>query len=264
MKFQAFPIRTKWSAGEMSGPVVGKKLLETLDQLKRLSPAMNNWLFITPPNAEVTTLDEARPSFTTFVERNISTDEDYTPQPADGYQFLIVGAEIPRDHLTPQSVDLTLKVGSNFRNEIDLEIGLSDQPLDFSLITYPIYRGALEALVSAWPCPWALAYTFSQEDQPIEPDVDIGGEPRAPFGGAWIAYLSPPLAAGLAPPAEIIAERTPGGGRILSAAAERIDESNPDHMRRSAILTAIMTERVGLAPGSWPIEATLPPRVGEY
>jgi hypothetical protein len=69
-------------------------------------------------------------------------------------------------------------------------------------------------------------------------------EPVPEYNGAWIAYLSAPLAAGLTPPPEIIAEPTPGGGLILSAALERLDPLNPDHARRSEMLRQILEQRV--------------------
>jgi hypothetical protein len=89
-------------------------------------------------------------------------------------------------------------------------------------------------------------------------------EYRRPFGVAWIAYLSPPLAIGLAPPPEIVWERTPGGGMILSAVQERLDEANPEHVRRAGLLEAIMNERVGVVPGKVPQAAELPARTAPY
>ena len=87
---------------------------------------------------------------------------------------------------------------------------------------------------------------------------------RGSFKVAWIAYLSPALAAGLTPPPEIVCERTPGGGMILSAVLDRLDEANPEHMRRSRILEAIMMERVGTQEPPKVGAARLPARVGPY
>lgn len=56
------------------------------------------------------------------------------------------------------------------------------------------------------------------------------------------------------------AERTPGGGLILSAVQTRIDQSNPDHMRRSRQLEAIMLERVS----EYGRPNAPPARVGPY
>jgi hypothetical protein len=69
--------------------------------------------------------------------------------------------------------------------------------------------------------------------------------PFSMFHMAWISYLSAPLAVGLTPPAELAAQRMPGGGLILSAVQDRLDPDNSDHVRRSRILTDLMLERVG-------------------
>ncbi len=58
-----------------------------------------------------------------------------------------------------------------------------------------------------------------------------------------------PLAAGLTPPRGLASERPPGGGLILSAARERLDPFNSEHLHRAGLLEAIMNDRIGrIAP----------------
>ena len=76
------------------------------------------------------------------------------------------------------------------------------------------------------------------------------------FHMAWMPYLSAPLAKGLVPPPELIAEPTPGGGLLLVAAEERLDPTDPEHLRRSRMLAEIMIE--------WAGGSDKPARAGPY
>jgi hypothetical protein len=69
--------------------------------------------------------------------------------------------------------------------------------------------------------------------------------PYSVFHIPWIAYLSAPLAAGLELPPEIPTERTPDGGLLMIAAEERLDPTNPEHLRRARILAETMIARTG-------------------
>ena len=46
-------------------------------------------------------------------------------------------------------------------------------------------------------------------------------------------------------PEEILTERTPDGGLLMIAAEERLDPTNPDHLRRSRILAETMIAHSG-------------------
>jgi hypothetical protein len=65
----------------------------------------------------------------------------------------------------------------------------------------------------------------------------------------WLAYLSAPLAANAILPAEILNERTSDGGLLMSATTERLDPTNPEHLRRARIIAETMIERTGYQPG---------------
>jgi hypothetical protein len=92
-------------------------------------------------------------------------------------------------------------------------------------------------------------------------DVAVNGPAKTPFGGAWITYLSAPLAKGLAPPQGLVAEPTAGGGMFLSATRTLLDQANADEMRKSRLLEKIAQERIGYgAAGGLP--RMTPVRVG--
>ncbi len=46
-------------------------------------------------------------------------------------------------------------------------------------------------------------------------------------------------------PPEIVTERTPDGGLLMSAVEERLDPTNPEHLRRARILAETMVSRTG-------------------
>jgi len=76
----------------------------------------------------------------------------------------------------------------------------------------------------------------------------IAGTPLFPYSRfhiPWLAYLSAPIAARLDLPPEIVTERTPDGGLLMSATEERLDPTNPEHLRRSRILAETLITRTG-------------------
>jgi hypothetical protein len=124
-----------------------------------------------------------------------------------------------------------------------------------------MFKAALLAINAIWPSAWACAYAFRSESTRV-PEVDAPGVvsyslvdvpmipseptfPRSLFHVAWFAYLSPELAAGLKLVPEILAERTPDGGLLMSAATERLDPLNSEHRRRARVLVETMIARTG-------------------
>jgi hypothetical protein len=67
--------------------------------------------------------------------------------------------------------------------------------------------------------------------------------PDSIFQIPWIAYLSAEHAAGVALTPDILTERTPDGGLLMSATTDRLDPDNPEHVRRSRIIAEVMIAR---------------------
>jgi hypothetical protein len=83
----------------------------------------------------------------------------------------------------------------------------------------------------------------------MAPDAPgIPSFPSSSYGIPWLSYLSKPLAAGLTPPPGLLSERTPDGGLLMIAAEDRLDPTNPEHMRRSRAMADIMIARAGDPP----------------
>lgn len=268
-----YSISAQWWAGDEDAATVGVRLLETLDRLSLLAPAWRNWELLDRPGAEEVLLADARSGMTEFVELNTYRDDYDEPDPDEGYTLVTWSQAIAGEPDPPRKTNLTINAGSRWRNNILFEVGAGYKTLpDFALITYPLYFGALEILASSWPCPWAYADVFvddHSEAEVFDPAtfkwVEDPHEPSPPFKNVWMAYLSAPLAAGLTPSPELISKPTPGGGLILSATQDRLDPTNPEHMRRSRMLQAIMHERVSDAPKqSGTLRSKFPARVGPY
>jgi hypothetical protein len=114
-------------------------------------------------------------------------------------------------------------------------------PADPALVTYPIFKGALLAIVSVWPAPWANAKCSIWGQRPQA----LPGEPPFPYSGyqmPWVSYLSADRAASL--PA-LITERTADDGLLMSATTDRFDPTNVEHMRRSRQMAQIMIAHRG-------------------
>jgi hypothetical protein len=243
----------------LSPSEIGTRTTMMLRRLSPLAPAMSNWRLLDGSGETALSMEEPTPVTAALVEANVWEDDWGRPDPRLGYSVVVRGAEIVRDEGTPDTIDVAVTAGSKWFNRVDFEVGAPQLPKDFNLITYPIYRGALEAIVSAWPCPWAIAYTFCPDVAPVDADTT---DRRSPFDAAWIGYLSAPLAMGVKPSPALKTEPTPGGGVIISAVEARIDPSDAQHMRRSRMLEAIMIDAVGVEKGVTAVSH--PARVGPY
>jgi hypothetical protein len=271
-----YHVRSLWAPDNEGPAEIGGRYLEFLDRLGPLDPAMANWQFLDWVDLDYIPLANVAPRIAYFTERNVSRDEGGTPDARDGYGLFALGAKVETKFGSSQTVGITIIAGSDWNNDISFEVGSVQNPPDLALVTYPIYKGALEAMIQAFACPfaWAKFFVIKEYDRPPprppgEPlVVRPPTQPRSilrPFEGAWIGYLSAPLAAGLAPPKELHPERTPGGGLILSAVQERCDPLNPEHVRRSNLLEAVMTKRAA-KPNQLGdlLFARYPLRVGPY
>lgn len=92
--------------------------------------------------------------------------------------------------------------------------------------------------------PGVPAFRIESAPQvPLDPTF-----PKSIFRIPWIIYLSAQLAADVALAREILTERRPDGGLLLSAATERLDPTNPEHVRRARILVETLITCTGYSP----------------
>ena len=259
-----YTVGAMWLGGNLTPASIGERVLTSLRQFGPLSNAMDNWQL--GEGGVPTRLSDAAARMAEVVEHNVTIGDDNRADPDDGYGIICVGSAVPSEFGRPDSINLRAHVGGRFWNRFEFVVGESDTPPDLSLVTYPIYRGVLEVLAANWPCPWALAYAYVSKEPTYAPETQdqLYARLRRPFEVAWVAYLSAPLVKDLVPPPEIAVECTPGGGMILSAVQERLDPANPEHIRRSELLEAIMNERVGRFGRQLKQTVMLPARIGPY
>jgi hypothetical protein len=255
----SYSVRSLWARDALSPATIGAKTLATVDALRSLDPIRHDWELLDYPALAPVPLADARTRMTALVENNVHMDDYDEPDPANGYVVSAWDADIgPSQRMT-----FGATAGSTWYNDADFQIGDVSNPPDLSLVTYPTFQRVVEIMASIWPCPWVTASAHNKFYEKVS-----RGPSEPPFRFsihhmAWISYLSAPFADGLTPPPELVSERTPGGGVILSAVLERLDPNNREHMRRSRILSDIMIERVG-KDGHPAGGGRLPARVGPY
>ena len=149
--------------------------------------------------------------------------------------------------MNPKTMSFVVNAGSKLasRNDVKLEAGALAIPPDPSIVTYSIFKPALLSLLSYWSCDWANAYAFKMGYWKAATAPGVPPMPYSRFHMPWLSYLSAPLAEGIVLPHDIVSERTADGGLLMIAAQERLDPANPEHMKRSRVLSDIMVERIG-------------------
>ena len=183
---------------------------------------------------------------------HVARDEYGQPEPHDGYWIVGVSGDVaPETEIAKGSVSqqasFYAKAGSAFRNYNHFEVGSNFHPPDPSIITYPLYKAALLAMISIWPAPWANAQCSIWGERP----PTLPGEPAFPYSGyqmPWISYLCAERAAKVDVPSRVMAERTPDGGLLMTATEARFDPANVEHMRPSRLMAQVMM-RYGGDPG---------------
>lgn len=241
-----------------SPAVIGAKFLSTLDDLSRIDPSIfHDWEIMDYPARSSVPLEVARPRITAMIEKNVYRDDLRRPHPDQGYTAgaLVINADKSRN------ISLRVHAGGNGSGVSWLETGAWNVFPDPAVVTYPLFKAALLALIKNWTPTWACAQAFRSNTVRV-PETYPGGvqgyhleslpmvpsDPTFPYSVfhiPWIAYLSAPLAAGVALPPEIITEHTREGGLLMIATTDRLDPETPEHLRRARILAETMIARTG-------------------
>jgi hypothetical protein len=238
---------------------LGAKFVRTLDALTLINPSIfANWELNDLPAKTSVPLAAAPLSVGRLIENNVTRDDFGRPEPDDGYNAVAFTGEVAKS----RQISLWVKAGGNSKGWVWLRTGYLRVPADPEIVTYPLFKAALLAVNSIWPPRWACAYAFKSNyvmvpmhggasyrlhSLPMIPDEPTF--PESPFHIPWLAYLPAALAAGLKMPSGIQAEHTADGGTLMIATEDRLDPSNPEHLRRARILAEIMIARTGYQPG---------------
>jgi hypothetical protein len=257
-----YSVRGSWlRPADEKPPFIGAKFLQTLDALSGIDPLFTGWQFTgtwqipEEHRSEFVPLAAGRERIVEIVESGVYIDDFNEPCPEYGHSvFAVAGARGPR-HVS--------FVASTRDQSFDLSFGDSGMATDLSIVIYPLFKAALLVISAVWHAQWACARAFRTDyvSVPVDfgsgvPAFRIDSLPKVPldptfpksiFHVPWIAYLSAACAAGVTRGRDILTERTPDGGLLLSATTERLDPTNPEDVRRARILAETMIARTGLS-----------------
>lgn len=253
-------VRGQWAGPADEKPaVIGAKFLQTLDSLSGIDPLFSgwqinrNWKITEDEQPRLVPLDTARKRIVEIVEKGVAHNDFDEPTPGYGYKALATaGARGPRQ------VAFSARTGNQF---FQLSFGVHNIASDLSIVTYPLFKAALLAISAAWDAQWSYAQAYRNDvvrvpinfapgvpafridtaaQVPLDPTF-----PKSIFHVPWIIYLSAQRAAGVTFAREILTERMPDGGILMSATTERLDPANPEHLRRARILAETMIACTG-------------------
>jgi hypothetical protein len=237
-----YSIRSGWSPRQESPASLGAKFLNSIDALSRIDPTIfTNWQVMDFPAIDSFPLAEARPRIAAIIENNVARDDLKVPQPGWGYT-----ASAYTDNANePRNADLKVKTGGLRAGELFFQAGRYKVPAAPAMLNYSLFRSVLLSLDAIWPPTWACARAFALNygKVPLHPGAPLF--PYSLYHIPWIAYLSPRLVTHLSIPANILTETTPDGGLLMTTTEDRLDPTNPEHLRRARILADILIERTG-------------------
>jgi hypothetical protein len=94
-----------------------------------------------------------------------------------------------------------------------------------------------------WAC--VQAFRADYDKVPLYPGAALF--PYSRFHIPWIAYLGPALLPSPMQPPDITTEHTPDGGLLMTVTEDRLDPTNPEHLRRARTLAETMIAQTGLS-----------------
>jgi hypothetical protein len=236
-----YSIRSRLPINLESPASIGAKFVETLDALSRVDPTIfTNWAVMDLPAVSSLPLAAARSRIADIVENNVSRDDFHAPDPDYGYSAVAFSDNV----VESRRVHLRIRSGGKFERTTCLETGDWKVLPDPTIVTYPIFKDALLAINAIWPPLWACSYAFKVDyfEVPLAPGAPLF--PYSRFHVPWMGYLPASLTKPFVlPPPEIIIERTPDGGLLMIATEDRLDPTNPEHLRRARIIAEAMIAR---------------------
>jgi hypothetical protein len=252
-----YAIRSKLPADPESPASIGAKFVGTLDALTNIDPSIfKNWEVMDFPAKDSAPLAAVRSHIGAVIEKNVDRDQLGEASPSYGYHAVAFTGNVDKS----RRINLRINVGGKNSEGIWMETGSWQAAADLAIVTSPIFRSVLLAINAFWPP--SLAYAYVRRLGYVAVPIDEGAgvqairidsprqvpsDPTFPlnFHIPWLAYLPAKLAAGIKLAPDVLAERTPDDGLLITATEERIDPDNPEHLRRSRILAEIMIACTG-------------------
>jgi hypothetical protein len=222
---------------------IGAKFVKTLDALTCIEPTIfANWKVMDLPAIASHPLAAARSRIAALIEHNVSRGDFREPDPDSGYSAVAFTDNV----IDARRISLRIHTGGIYKGDTWLETADWKAFPDPAIVTYEIFKKALLAINEIWPPPWACASAFRMDydSVPLAPGAQLF--PSSRFHIPWVGYLSASLITRMVlPPPEIVTERTPDGGLLMIATEDRLDPTNPEHLRRARIIAEWMIAGTG-------------------
>jgi hypothetical protein len=226
MNENVYYILACWRAREETADELAARLLQLIERLQRIDPVFALW---TSGNNRPMKFESIRDRYAEIVTKSMSKDDLGESMPIDGYWF---GA-ITRGHPATRSYAVNVHAGAHMpkrEHQNSLQFGTWSMTMpDPASITYPIFRSALLAIVDTWNPDECLASCDE-----LHGLIDLDNH----FREAWMQYLSPTFADLIAPPENLLVERLPNGGLLMSATTETFRADDPAHLAAARAIGA--------------------------
>ena len=137
--------------------VLSTRFLNTLDALSRIDPnVFHDWEIMSYPAAALLPLETARPRIASIIEKAAYRNDLREPLPQYGYRAgaLVINADKSRN------ISLRINTGGTKQGDTSLETGEWNVFPDPAVVTCPLFKAALLAIVANWLPIWACAYAF--------------------------------------------------------------------------------------------------------
>jgi hypothetical protein len=220
---------------------LGSKFLATLDALTQIdSNIFPDWEVGDLPAMKGYPLAAARSRIAEIIGHNVGRDEVGDPEPESGYTAVAHTTIAARSH------QMTVWAG---QGDVWLNAGEVLVAPDPAIVKYSLFRAALLAINAIWQQPWACVQAFRLDYDKAPLYAGAAPFPYSLFHIPWIAYLGPSLLDGGVSSPNTKTENTPDGGLLMSAAEDRLDPTNPEHLRRARILAETLISQTGYQPG---------------
>jgi hypothetical protein len=243
MTVLSYEIQSAWPGRGDTPAEIGAKVLSTLDALSAIDPLLTQWGYFDENNIpEGESFDSIRPRIAEFVAGHVWLDEYDEPEPTKGYAIWASNRYEPCRLADGQSAGIYVNAGSLGPNSTNFSVGREGMTTDPRLLTYPLFRSVLLALVEIWRPQWVNVRCSASGLLPAA----ASGDPTFPYSGfqmPWMAYLCAERADGVPIPADIPTERTPDGGLLMVAATSPLEPGDPSQMAISKEIARILIAR---------------------
>jgi hypothetical protein len=233
LPFVARPVNPEW---------LGSKFLATLDTLTQIDPTVfPDWEVSDLPAMRGYPLAMARSRIADIIGNNVTPYDRDLPKTEDRY------TAVAHTTIGTRSRRMTVWVRP-WLGEVSLKAGDEMVAPDPAIVTFSLFRAALCAINAIWQQPWACvqAFRLHYDQVPLYSGAELF--PYSRFHIPWIGYLSSSTLSGATVRPDIKMEHISDGGLLMTAAEDRLDPTDPEHLRHARILAETMIAFTGYQP----------------